>query len=60
MSDTLSCPECGTSVDSIDDLEVEKAVPEVEPEDDGSFNLFEKRDLFLCADCRNPLGVSRS
>lgn len=60
MSDTISCSECGTTAESTDDFEVEQTVVEVETEPDGSFNLFEKRDLFLCKDCRNPLGVSRS
>jgi hypothetical protein len=60
MTDTLSCPECGTDVDSADDLDTGEEVAEVEVEADGSIDLFEKRDLFLCSDCRNPLGVSRS
>jgi len=60
VPDTLSCPECGTDVDSADDLDTGEEVAEVEIEADGSIDLFEKRDLFLCSDCRNPLGVSRS
>lgn len=60
MTDTLSCPDCETEIDSLDELEREGAVSEIEAKDDGSFNLFEKRDLFLCKNCRNPLGVSRS
>lgn len=60
MSDTLTCQECGTTAESIDDLDVGEAVPEIDADEDGSFDLFEKRDLFLCTDCRNPLGVSRS
>lgn len=60
MSDTLDCPECEASIDSTDDLEVEAGVPEVEADDDGSIHLYENRDLFLCANCRKPLGVSRS
>jgi uncharacterized protein with PIN domain len=60
MTDTLSCPECGTEVDSVEELEVEHDVPEIEENDDGSIHLFEKRDLFLCENCRKPLGMSRS
>jgi len=60
MSDTLECPECDASIDSTDDLEAEGEVAEVEPEDDGSFQLYENNDLFLCKNCRKPLGVSRS
>jgi hypothetical protein len=60
MTDTLSCPECGTDVDSADDLDTGEELTQVEIEADGSIDLFEKRDLFLCSDCRNPLGVSRS
>ncbi|MFB6251220.1 MAG: hypothetical protein ABEI27_05970 [Halobellus sp.] len=60
MSDEVTCPECGTSIDSTDELEVREGVPEVEADDDGSLHLYESRDLFLCQDCRKPLGVSRT
>lgn len=60
MGDELSCSECGATADSIDDLEKSGEVTGLEVENDGSFNLFEKNDLFLCADCREPLGHSRS
>ena len=59
MSDTIECPECEASIDSTDDLETEGEVAEIEPEDDGSFQLYENHDLFLCKNCKNPLGVSR-
>ena len=59
MSDTLECPECEASIDSTDDLETGGEVAEVEPEEDGSFQLYENHDLFLCKNCRKPLGVSR-
>lgn len=60
MSDTITCSECGSTAESTDDLDIEQSVAEVETKKGGSFNLFEKRDLFLCTGCRNPLGVSRS
>jgi len=60
MGDTLSCPECGEAVESAEELETEH-VPEVEvDDDDGSFSLFENNDLFLCKNCKKPLGMSRS
>lgn len=59
MSDTLECPECEASIDSTDGLETGGEVAEVEPEEDGSFQLYENHDLFLCKNCRKPLGVSR-
>jgi hypothetical protein len=60
MSNTLNCPECGTDIDSTDDLEAADEVTEIEPDEDGSFQLYENHDLFLCKSCRKPLGVSRS
>jgi len=59
MGDTLSCPECGEEVDSEEQLEREHDVPEVEIDDDGGVTLFENRDLFLCKNCKKPLGMSR-
>ncbi len=59
MSDTVSCPDCGTEIESADDLEQED-VPEIETHDDGSITLFENNDLFLCKGCKKPLGMSRS
>lgn len=60
MGDTLHCPDCETEIDSADDLETSSDVPEVDVEEDGSFSLFENRDLFLCKSCKRPLGVGRS
>jgi len=60
MGDSIACPECGAEVDSIEELEAEHEVTELEANDDGSINLFENRDLFLCKDCKKPLGVGRS
>ena len=59
MGDTLTCPECGKDVESADELESGHEVAEVEIEDDGSFSLFENHDLFLCKDCKNPLGFRK-
>lgn len=60
MGDSLQCPECGQETETADDLDRDRAVPEVEMDDDRSIHLFENRDLFLCKNCKNPLGVSRS
>jgi hypothetical protein len=40
-------------------LEVKTEVPAVETSEDGSINLYENHDLFLCSNCRKPLGISR-
>lgn len=60
MSDTLACPECETEIESVDELEQRDEIAEIEAQDDGSIGLFENRDLFLCENCKEPLGVSRS
>lgn len=60
MVDTLSCPECGTTVESADDIEPDREIAEIATNDDGSISLFENRDLFVCTNCKNPLGISRS
>jgi hypothetical protein len=60
MSDTLNCPECDNEIESIDELERGDEITEVEESDDGSISLFENRDLFLCKNCKKPLGMSRS
>jgi hypothetical protein len=59
MSNELTCPECGETAESIDDLEEGGEVTEVEAGERGSLNLYENRDLFLCKNCRKPLGISR-
>jgi len=60
MSDALTCPECGEAAESAEELDVEHDVPEVEVDDDGSISLFENRDLYLCENCKKPLGMSRT
>ena len=59
MTDSVSCPECGTETDAASELESGPAVPAVETNDDGTISLYESRDLFLCSNCRATLGVSR-
>jgi uncharacterized membrane protein YvbJ len=58
MGDTLTCEECGHEIESTDGLEA-KEVPEIEAEESGSFSLYGSNDLFLCKNCRKPLGVRR-
>lgn len=58
MGDTLTCENCGHEIESADELE-EHEVPEVEVESDGSLNLWGSNNLFLCKECRKPLGISR-
>lgn len=60
MAETLSCPECEKEIESTDDLEEGGKIAELETDDDGSVTLFENHDLFLCKDCKKPLGMSRS
>jgi len=59
MGDTITCPECGEAVDSVEQLEEGHSVPEIAVEDDGSVTLFENNDLFLCKNCKNTLGMRR-
>ena len=59
MADTLHCPECGKDIESMDDLEKGDEIVEIEVEDDGSINLFEHRDTFLCAGCRKVLATEK-
>ncbi|MEF8821989.1 MAG: hypothetical protein V5A52_06905 [Halovenus sp.] len=58
MGDTLTCDNCGQEIESADDLE-EHEVPEIETKKDGSLNLWGNNNLYLCKNCRRPLGVSR-
>lgn len=57
MGDTLTCPGCGEEIHSTDEVEVQEDVPEVEVNEDRSFNLYGNRDLFLCKNCKKPLGM---
>ncbi|MES3517316.1 MAG: hypothetical protein PPP58_06600 [Natronomonas sp.] len=62
MGDTITCPECGDEAESMEELEAahKREIPEFDADEDGEFNLFGKKDLFLCKSCRNPLGVRRN
>ncbi len=55
----MECPDCGTEIESVSDLE-QTEVPAVETDDDGNFNLYDNEDLYLCSGCKRPLGVGRS
>lgn len=59
MGDTLTCSGCGEEIETADDMEVEEDVPELEVNEDRSFNLFGNRDLFLCKNCKKPMGMRR-
>ncbi|MFC7230608.1 hypothetical protein ACFQMM_02980 [Saliphagus sp. GCM10025308] len=58
MADTLTCPECGDTIRSREHLEAGHEVAELEPNEDG-LTLYGNRDLFLCRNCKRPLGVGR-
>ena len=57
MGDTLTCDECGNEIESADDLE-QTEITEVEPQENGKLNLYGRTNLFLCKECRKPLGVT--
>ncbi len=61
MSDTITCPECGDEAETMEELNEahQHDVPEFEEDEDGGLHLFENKDLFLCKNCKNPLGVRR-
>ena len=58
MADSFSCPECGKQVEPSDDL-TEQKIDEVDVEDEGKITLYGNRDLFLCKECKTPMGVGR-
>lgn len=59
MADSITCSDCGEVAESAADLESQESVPAIETDEDGSIQLYENNDLFLCSNCRKPLGVSR-
>jgi hypothetical protein len=61
MGDTITCTECGDEVESMAELEESHRheVPEFDEDEDGGFHLYGNRDLFLCKNCKNPLGIRR-
>ncbi|MFC4439309.1 MULTISPECIES: hypothetical protein [Natrialbaceae] len=58
MESELNCPECETAIRSKDQLEEGHEVSELAFEDDG-ISLYGNRNLFLCKNCKRPLGVDR-
>jgi Fe2+ or Zn2+ uptake regulation protein len=58
MTNTIECPDCGATIDSEDQLEVEE-VPELQRRQGGIGYGDATQNLFLCKKCRKPLGVGR-
>ena len=58
-SDTVECPDCGAQIESEDQVEVQE-VREIESRPKGGIGYgTETNNLFLCKDCKKPLGVGR-
>jgi len=58
--DRTQYAECGNDIESADDL-VAQEVKEVDTDDDGSVNVYgNERNLYLCSNCRKPMGIGRS
>lgn len=55
---TQECPECGTEIESADDLE-QTEVPEIETDKENGVTVYENTDLYLCGGCKKPMGVGR-
>lgn len=56
-SDTVECPDCGATIESEDHVEVQE-VKEIESRPRGGIGYGERtNDLFLCKNCKKPLGV---
>ena len=58
MGDSVTCPDCGAEIESTDGLEAGPNVAEIEAGEDGSISVYRNRDLFLCKQCKNVVGVS--
>jgi hypothetical protein len=55
--DSIECPDCGATVGSRDDVDVEET-REIEDRPRGGIGYGDAtRNLFLCKNCKNPLGV---
>jgi hypothetical protein len=55
----IECPGCGATIDSEDGVEIEE-VREIDSGPHGGIGYGDAtRNLFLCANCRKPLGVGR-
>lgn len=60
MPQPVTCPHCGETVESADDLEAEEA-SEMKVGADGSVEVYEnKRTFYRCRSCRNAMGVGHS
>ncbi len=58
-TETIDCPECGATFESLDEMDTEE-VTEIETRPRGGIGYGEAtRDLYLCRDCRKPLGIGR-
>lgn len=57
---SLSCPQCGETVESTDDLESEE-IQELDVDEDGSVSVYSgNRTFYRCRSCRNAMGVGHS
>jgi uncharacterized protein with PIN domain len=55
--DSIQCPECGETIESLDQMDSEE-VREVEPKPKGGIGYGKAtQNLYLCKSCRKPLGV---
>ncbi|WP_142861090.1 hypothetical protein [Salinigranum halophilum] len=56
---SIQCPECGETIESTDQMDVEE-VREVTSKPQGGIGYGEAtQNLYLCANCRKPLGIGR-
>jgi predicted RNA-binding Zn-ribbon protein involved in translation (DUF1610 family) len=60
MSGPVSCPQCGETIESTDDLEAEET-HELDVDEDGSVSVYSDNGTFYrCRACRGALGVGHS
>jgi DNA-directed RNA polymerase subunit RPC12/RpoP len=58
-TEQIECPECGAEIESMDQLESEE-LHEIHSTPKGGIGYGEAtRNLYLCTNCRKPLGVGR-
>jgi DNA-directed RNA polymerase subunit RPC12/RpoP len=56
-TDHITCPECGEEIGSTDEMDVEE-VQEIRSKPRGGIGYGDAtRNLYLCKNCRKPLGV---
>jgi DNA-directed RNA polymerase subunit RPC12/RpoP len=58
MTEQIDCPECGSEIESDDDIDTD-SIQEMDASDN-SVTLYGNRDLYRCKNCKKPLGVGRS